>query len=80
VKHSNASDALLILQRQERTLWMHFSDNGTGIDAAPPNRRDGVGLLGIGQRVKMMGGTYQIETAVGTGTRISIRIPFEAAE
>ncbi len=35
----------------------------------------GFGLLGIAERVKMLGGTQEIESKVGGGTTVLIKIP-----
>ena len=39
-------------------------------------RRDGLGLVGIRERVSDLGGTFRIEGKSGTGTRLTIELPF----
>ncbi len=59
-----------------------IQDNGRGFDPeapAPANRASGVGLLGMRERVTLLGGTWQLDSAPGAGTQIQIRIPLERA-
>ncbi len=52
-------------------------DNGAGFepDAARPDRSEGVGLLGIQERVMDARGTFRVESAPGRGTRITVELP-----
>ena len=56
-----------------------ISDNGKGFDLNRVESRDrgegGFGLLGISERVKMLGGTQEIESKLGGGTTVLIKIP-----
>ena len=60
-----------------------IQDNGRGFDweaaLSATNRASGVGLLGMRERVMLLGGAWQIESAPGAGTQIYIRIPLEEA-
>jgi two-component system sensor histidine kinase UhpB len=51
-------------------------DDGRGID---PNASAGLGLTGIHERVRMLGGTCAIESAPGGGTQVRIDVPVEEA-
>ena len=48
-------------------------DDGVGFD--PRNRREGLGLRGIEERVKELGGTMAIAGAAGEGTTLTIQLP-----
>jgi signal transduction histidine kinase len=53
-------------------------DDGVGLPAADASngaRRDGVGLVGIRERVAELGGMFRIEGKGGTGTRLTIELP-----
>jgi signal transduction histidine kinase len=78
VKHSVASTAEVRVQRDRNSLSIMVRDNGRGFSLDPtsqgePTRR-GLGLTGIPERVRMLGGTYAIRSAPGEGTSISLRI------
>ena len=58
-------------------------DNGKGFDAEARLHRDargGVGLLSVKERVELTGGTVNIESAVGRGTRLYVVIPLTGDE
>jgi signal transduction histidine kinase len=60
-------------------LAVLVADDGIGLD--PARRGVGLGLLGIEERVRELGGTTLIRSAEGGGTSIRIRLPlFERAE
>ena len=54
-----------------------MSDNGCGFDSANPPKKEGhhsVGLDNIRERLKYLGGTMEIESAIGAGTQVRIII------
>ncbi|HEX8999261.1 MAG TPA: two-component regulator propeller domain-containing protein [Blastocatellia bacterium] len=79
VKHSQAAQASVIVQIQESELRITISDDGRGFDptARQPSepRRGGMGLTGLAERVRILGGTYQLLSTPGEGTQIRITIP-----
>ncbi len=78
VKHSNATEANLAIRREGRAVYLRIQDDGQGfipVAAAPREaRRGGFGLIGMAERVRMLGGTYLIDSAPGQGTRITIKL------
>ena len=54
-------------------LSVRVEDNGNGMDTA--RRRDGMGLLGMRERVMALGGELSIESRPGEGTRIHAQLP-----
>ena len=54
-------------------IELAVTDDGIGLD--PARRRAGLGLRGIEERVRDLGGTTVIQSAAGTGTKITIRLP-----
>jgi signal transduction histidine kinase/ligand-binding sensor domain-containing protein len=81
IKHAEASSAEIYVKKGERNLTIIITDDGKGFDLDALNNegggRVGFGLFGISERVRMLGGTRQIETAIGSGTTIFIRLPLE---
>jgi len=59
-------------------LEVSVVDDGAGFD--PTQRRTGLGLRGIEERVKELGGTMTIGSAAGAGTRFAISLPWPADE
>lgn len=75
MKHSLASKVYLSLHSNNDTLSLHYKDNGKGIDlAALNNSFKTMGLFGIKERVKSLGGTIEIDSAPACGLRISIEL------
>lgn len=77
-KHSGATECRVALRRADGALAIAVSDNGRGFDRSLWERdrlRKGLGLLGIQERVAGFGGTFEIQSAPGTGTRLTVRLP-----
>ncbi len=78
-QHSGASEARITLIASYPRVILTVEDNGCGFDPdegfrkALENRR--FGLLGMRERVRMLGGTFRIHSAEGKGTRLVIEFP-----
>jgi signal transduction histidine kinase/uncharacterized protein YhfF len=70
-KHAQASVIRASVVLKGRTLEIEVSDDGVGGASA----ETGSGLRGLADRVAALGGTMQLESPVGSGTRISASIP-----
>ncbi|WP_396214036.1 GAF domain-containing sensor histidine kinase [Gemmatimonas sp.] len=55
------------------TIDLRISDNGVGFD--PSERSSGLGLLGMRERVNMLGGQFAVTSAPGEGTTIRVTAP-----
>lgn len=76
VKHAGASEALIVLNRiDEGRIRLLVQDEGRGFSLpSPPRASDGFGLFSIGERLTQMGGTMEIESAPGKGTRVTLTV------
>lgn len=73
-------DVKLTLRRASATL--RISDNGSGFDAAAPRAnggRTGYGLSNMSKLAAALGGSLQIDSRPGEGTRIVVRLPLAYA-
>jgi signal transduction histidine kinase len=70
-KHAAAARAWVSLHVEEDTLYLSVRDDGVG--RADPTR--GSGLIGLRDRVEALGGTIEIDSPAGRGTRIDVAIP-----
>ncbi len=76
VKHAKAARVGLVLERGPDHLLAIVEDDGVGFDAeSRPAPGRGLGLLGMKERVALVGGTLQVESTPGGGTTLLIRIP-----
>jgi signal transduction histidine kinase len=72
-KHSRADRIEVAVRGDEHGVDLMVSDNGTGFHPkAAPN--PGLGLIGIEERVRELGGTLEIESAPGKGTRLRVHL------
>jgi signal transduction histidine kinase len=79
-KHAAATQVWLCLKRTPRTsLLLQLTDNGRGLaeplDLAAISARKHFGLLGISERVALLGGTMQVESPPGGGLSLTVEIP-----
>ncbi|MFO7692743.1 MAG: sensor histidine kinase [Vicinamibacterales bacterium] len=76
-RHAQASSCRVYLQRLPSSVALTVEDNGQGFEPHGPRQgqRDGVGLLGIKERVTDARGTFRLESAPGRGTRIIVELP-----
>jgi signal transduction histidine kinase/streptogramin lyase len=78
VKHSAATQAQVRLKQQGRQVELTIMDNGRGFQTKPAStaelRQRGFGLIGIGERARMLGGKEFIHSVPGQGTTITVTL------
>jgi signal transduction histidine kinase len=75
VKHSGTNEAVVAIRREEDAVTLTIRDNGKGFSTAGNSGSGGFGLIGLAERVQMLGGTYALDTAPGRGTAITVTAP-----
>jgi signal transduction histidine kinase len=82
-KHSGATRVALVLRRTEEQVQAIIEDDGRGFDTrAMSQSRNGsgrLGLLGIQERLGIVGGDFKIESAPKRGATLFVRIPIPQA-
>ncbi len=73
LRHARATAFSTEISFGSHELRLAFADDGCGF--ALERKREGLGLLGIRERVEGMGGVLTIESAAGKGTRVAIALP-----
>jgi signal transduction histidine kinase len=53
-----------------------IQDSGAGFDP-DAGRRAGIGLVGIDERARLVGGSARIHSAPGGGTTVTVRVPLQ---
>ena len=79
-KYAQASTAEIRLERDGDWVELAVRDNGRGIEAADQEKRGTFGLLGIRERVTLLGGEVAIKGEPGQGSEVRARIPLAAAD
>lgn len=77
LRHAHATHFKGHLIFASHALRMEFMDDGRGFD--PKKKSDGLGLLGMKERVTAMNGTLTIQSADGQGCTISLALPLATA-
>jgi signal transduction histidine kinase len=82
VKHARRpSDVSVVIRCPDATLQVIIEDNGCGFDVGTQGRKTGgqrgLGLDGMRERLSLIGGTLEVESAIGTGTTIFARITLD---
>jgi len=78
-KHAERSSTVsVVIERVGASLRVMIEDDGCGFqDISLGERNGGLGLLGMRERLALIGGELEIETSSGTGTTIFARIPLQ---
>jgi signal transduction histidine kinase len=77
--HAQASLVKVSVRRLRGIVRMEIKDDGKSFQVqgvSPAGRNKGLGLLGMRERVSMVGGRFAVESSPGKGTTIRAEIPF----
>jgi len=78
VKHSQAEEVLVNLNKSRDHISILISDNGKGFNMGKVNEskdKYGFGLKGINERLKLFNGRMEIESTLGKGTAVKLFVP-----
>jgi signal transduction histidine kinase len=78
MKHSGATHVHLVVRGTEHEVGLTLEDNGTGFDAAE-RAQTGIGLFSMAERVKLLHGSFQVESRPNSGTVVRVRVPLRKA-
>jgi PAS domain S-box-containing protein len=76
-KHAKATAVSVIVERGGSHLTALIEDDGRGFNPALDKNANGLGLLGMYERLSLVGGSLQVESSPGSGTTVRARIPCE---
>ena len=75
MRHADASQVNVELRVEANVLALTFEDNGRGISELEIGVPTSLGLLGIKERVTLLGGSFVLQGKSGQGTQVTVRIP-----
>ena len=81
IRHAESTKVTVSIELEAQTLILSVEDDGIGFDtraamnASAPG--SALGLVGMQERVQILGGEFSIESKLGEGTRVDVRIPVE---
>ena len=73
VKHAQATHVSIVLTQRDGSVSAVIEDDGRGIRSE--ESREGLGLVGMRERVALVGGRLEVESSPGSGTTISVEVP-----
>jgi len=79
-KHSQVSHFDVQLRGVPGEIQLTIKDAGVGFDVESVNKRRGIGLISMRERVKLVNGTFSIASRLNHGTEIGVRIPMSKAQ
>ena len=78
VKHSGAKTIEVVLSGASHFIELSIEDDGKGFDPKEALKGKGLGLTGMEERVKLLGGEFSIDTRPTGGTTIRARVPLNS--
>jgi len=73
-EHSEAARANLIVEFKDRAIAGQIEDDGVGFEVAS---KRGIGMMGMRERITLLGGHFEVDSAPGKGTRIAWEVPLD---
>jgi signal transduction histidine kinase len=73
VKHAQARRVSIVLTRRDGSISAVIEDDGRGFEGEAGE--NGLGLLGMRERIALVGGRLSLESSPGSGTTLSIEVP-----
>jgi two-component system, NarL family, sensor histidine kinase DegS len=74
-RHSQATQVKVMVDMGDDRVRVSVDDNGKGFDADAVLQGTSLGLKLIRERAEMLGGSFEIDSSVGKGSRISFTVP-----
>jgi signal transduction histidine kinase len=72
IKHAQATKGHVSVKQIGDQLVISVSDNGRGVKHGEVKDGEGLGLAGIAERARMLGGSSALESAPDKGTRLTV--------
>ncbi len=81
LKHAEASEVTVLIEKSKTKVRITISDDGKGFDVnfAGDREKRGFGLLSVAERIKLLNGTQTIESEIGGGTTVVINLDLPGA-
>jgi Signal transduction histidine kinase len=79
-RHARARRTRIVMRVEDEILVLRIEDDGVGFDTNVVRSAGHLGLANVHARATAFGGTASIESTLGAGTTLSIRVPIPSAE
>lgn len=75
--HASARNAKVTVVQNAQKISVEITDDGGGFD---PERKRGMGILGMEERVRRLGGVFAIHSESGKGATVSAELPLHPVD
>ena len=75
LKHAHASNVAITLTKLQNMFYMTIQDSGIGFDSRIHSQ--GLGLISMSERLKLVNGQFRLHSTIGRGTEIWVEVPDE---
>ena len=81
-RHANGVRSVMTsLRYREQLVCLEVQDDGCGFDAETSKPEGGVGgLMSMSRRAEAIGGSFEVTSVLGQGTRVRVCVPFDRGE
>ena len=80
VIHSQVTTAHILLKGSDRAIELSIRDTGIGFEPSQVRDKPGLGIASMKERTKLVHGDFSIDSALGEGTVIEVRVPLDGRE
>ena len=77
VRHAHATRVRVELKMSGHRLSMTVADNGIGLQSRERGKAGSFGLVGIEERISILGGTFTVDSSEGAGTTVCVSVPLQ---
>lgn len=75
LKHAQATDLWIIVRESPEDIELQLRDDGRGFDTTAPGPEGHFGMVMMRERAKVGGGSFEVQSAPGEGTTVTVRFP-----
>lgn len=76
-KHAGRTHVKVVLNNEDHSLVLKVTDFGVGFDAESMDGQDGLGMISMEERARIAGGSFDVESELGSGTSVTVKVPLE---
>ena len=75
LKHADPTEVSVTVAEEDEHIVLRLEDDGAGFDSAAPGPEGHYGMAMMRERAKVGGGSFDVVSAIGQGTTITVRFP-----